>query len=593
MITAQHREKNYNLPNGTVYSKSCILTECSTCSVVSSSENQDGFGIRGATTLNVRQSIGSDSCAYFYSTSWQRKKITKDYRIASLVIRAFVILFIVMEIACLFVLCQTSNKNKKNSTGKKWSTQLKQRNDFDKTSNPSIQIYEIPIDSQEDFSDMLPLNLSTIMLSNGGKHSTDTIEPAKVNDEEEREFYQNNTAPAETENSKNTQQQQQLTPTQAIFDNEELEDVDDDFEVEEFYSKNPVDQKATSASDFDVDNEIKVPKKDFTEFDDTEKFYQKKEKSGGKSKTSNNIKKATGVTNTTKLAASKRKKVKQNSSKKAPELQTSINVKVSDVDDKLTNDANHRTKRKKAQRQVLKQSAGSSKKTSKDEPLSRYKPAEANVYVVSLQQAAQCAMVLRSGGCLTFAMIEWAIRRARQALRFRRPENLDSSELDETTIHQVGELVEVSTRILAEQAGLGWEELAYGLEGVDVRQTSLWDTCPQLFRWPPACRILTRYRTHTGQCNNPLAGYLGSTNTPLVRLLPPDYADGVGVPRRSSLSGGELPPVRLLALSLHPDIENASPRHSVLFMSWGQLLNHDISRSSGARGKLYKHIDIK
>lgn len=70
---------------------------------------------------------------------------------------------------------------------------------------------------------------------------------------------------------------------------------------------------------------------------------------------------------------------------------------------------------------------------------------------------------------------------------------------------------------------------------------------------------------------------------PFVRLQPADYGDGVGFARRSSLTGNQLPPARLVAVNLHPDLETPSSDLSVLFMSWGQLVNHDLAQASTAR----------
>lgn len=207
-----------------------------------------------------------------------------------------------------------------------------------------------------------------------------------------------------------------------------------------------------------------------------------------------------------------------------------------------------------------------------------HEPEESNL-------AHDCALILKRGECVTFGAVESALSQARRRLRFRRPRDLNSIEPEEASINSVGELTEMATRILADRLALDWEDISLGLEQLDTRQTSLWPVCPALFSRPPNCPAFSRYRTHTGQCNNPISGHIGASNMPFVRILPPDYADGVGTPRRSSVSGRELPPARLLALTLHPDFEILSGRHSALYMAWGQLLNHDLSLASGARRK--------
>lgn len=214
----------------------------------------------------------------------------------------------------------------------------------------------------------------------------------------------------------------------------------------------------------------------------------------------------------------------------------------------------------------------------------------------------QCALALATGGCISFNMVEWAARLARRALRFEQPEDLNSLEPDEPTINAVGELNELTTRLLAARFGLTAGQVAFELDQIDVSRTSLWRSCPRIYRQPLArpCRadfspsgsgplqqVTGRYRTLTGACNNPLAPQLGSALMPFVRLLPPDYADGVGLPR--GLLQGHLPPARLVSLELHPDLKSASSDLSVLFAMWGQLINHDLAMASGARGKPFSY----
>lgn len=220
-----------------------------------------------------------------------------------------------------------------------------------------------------------------------------------------------------------------------------------------------------------------------------------------------------------------------------------------------------------------------------------------------------CAMPLSSGACITFNMVELATSQARRVLRFRRPEGLESLEPSESTINTIGELNELTARILALQLHLTPDEIAFGMEQIDVRRTSLWRSCPRIYRLPMArsCLggsalfpsqfyqsaannieqrfLLERYRSHTGQCNNPIEPRLGASHMPFVRMLPPEYADYVGSPRRAA-SGSSLPPPRLVALSLHPDLSRPSDDLSALFANWGQLINHDLAMASNARGKL-------
>ena len=217
----------------------------------------------------------------------------------------------------------------------------------------------------------------------------------------------------------------------------------------------------------------------------------------------------------------------------------------------------------------------------------------------------ECAMFLAEGAtCLTFGSIEWAIRAAKRLLRFRQPdeEELNSLEVSESTVNSIGELIEQTTRLLARRFGLTVNEINFELERqVDVRRTSLWQLCPQIYRRPNTFRrcssslglvgsssswLVGRFRSYTGMCNNQILPHFGASLLPFVRLAPPSYFDSVGEPRRLGSSGlAELPNPRLVALSLHLDLDSPSGYQTALFAQWGQLINHDLALASGARGK--------
>lgn len=206
--------------------------------------------------------------------------------------------------------------------------------------------------------------------------------------------------------------------------------------------------------------------------------------------------------------------------------------------------------------------------------------------------AASCALLLSRGDCITYRSLEWAIRRARKLVRYARPAGLGARQPPESTVGAVGELNEMTTRLLASRFALSGEEVSRELESIDVSQTSLWRECPRAFRSPAPARcaapINSRFRSHSGRCNNLFGPHLGSAMMPFVRFRPPDYGDGVGMARRARFSGAELPPARLVAIHLHPDVDifastGAGSHLSALFMGWGQLINHDLAQASTAR----------
>lgn len=242
-----------------------------------------------------------------------------------------------------------------------------------------------------------------------------------------------------------------------------------------------------------------------------------------------------------------------------------------------------------------------------------YEPSE-SIQLNNAAGGSLCALPLASGACITFQVLEVAIRRARQSLAFSVDGDLSSLEPSESTLNAIGELNEQVARILALQFGLSADEVNQQLEMIDIRRTSLWRSCPLIFRLPlarsclygsalfdgrnpnlndPLMRqyLMERYRSHSGLCNNLQEPRLGSTFTPFVRLAAPDYADGVGLPRRAS-SGGPLPPARLVAQTLHPaDVQTDHSDLSMMFVNWGQLINHDLAMASNARGKWHRKLN--
>jgi hypothetical protein len=58
-------------------------------------------------------------------------------------------------------------------------------------------------------------------------------------------------------------------------------------------------------------------------------------------------------------------------------------------------------------------------------------------------------------------------------------------------------------------------------------------TCP--FSAPLTCDPTSKYRTIDGACNNLINPYYGKANTPLTRVLPPVYEDGLGAAKTSGL----------------------------------------------------------
>ncbi|XP_063223065.1 uncharacterized protein LOC134531301 [Bacillus rossius redtenbacheri] len=122
-------------------------------------------------------------------------------------------------------------------------------------------------------------------------------------------------------------------------------------------------------------------------------------------------------------------------------------------------------------------------------------------------------------------------------------------------------------------------ELVALLPRVDLADTL---DIPRVFRCDEQalpCDHTSRYRTATGWCNNLRRPEQGKSLRAFVRLLPPQYQDGVGSPRAVSVTGGPLPSPRLVSVSVHPDTSRPHLRYSLMFMQLGQLLDHDLTHT--------------
>ena len=85
-------------------------------------------------------------------------------------------------------------------------------------------------------------------------------------------------------------------------------------------------------------------------------------------------------------------------------------------------------------------------------------------------------------------------------------------------------ILEEATKILSSRFGLSRQTILYLLPRVDTTRTVARDICPT-FLLPVKCE-LSKYRTLTGMCNNLNYPSWGATRTAMIRMLPPDYADG-------------------------------------------------------------------
>ncbi|XP_025022931.1 myeloperoxidase isoform X2 [Python bivittatus] len=98
-----------------------------------------------------------------------------------------------------------------------------------------------------------------------------------------------------------------------------------------------------------------------------------------------------------------------------------------------------------------------------------------------------------------------------------------------------------------------------------------------------SCDETSPYRTITGECNNLRIPTFGASNRPYARWLPQEYEDGISLPRgwteTKLYSGFPLPSVRAVSndIVFFPNVNvTDDPFRSLMFMQWGQFLDHDL-----------------
>ena len=91
------------------------------------------------------------------------------------------------------------------------------------------------------------------------------------------------------------------------------------------------------------------------------------------------------------------------------------------------------------------------------------------------------------------------------------------------------------------------------------------------------CEPGDRFRSHSGRCNNLAEPGWGSHDSPLQRLLPSEYDDGVASLRARSTLGFPLPSPRQVSQAVLSSWPAPSATFSLMLMQWGQLVDHDLT----------------
>ncbi|EEC04004.1 oxidase/peroxidase, putative [Ixodes scapularis] len=182
--------------------------------------------------------------------------------------------------------------------------------------------------------------------------------------------------------------------------------------------------------------------------------------------------------------------------------------------------------------------------------------------------------------CIKYSDVNNAVREAKSRLNYIHPYRANDVLPEPRDIATTAELSLLVTKILATQFRMTHDEIMNGLPLIDTSRTEMWDMCPAHVK-PIPCTV-ERYRSMDGRCNNVKHSSWGVTNTPFVRFLPALYSDGIQGPRQAA-DGGQLPNARSISSFVHRDYDHPNRQLSILVMSWGQFIDHDLTLAAPPR----------
>ena len=148
----------------------------------------------------------------------------------------------------------------------------------------------------------------------------------------------------------------------------------------------------------------------------------------------------------------------------------------------------------------------------------------------------------------------------------------------------------MATKIFKDKKQLTLEESQLNLFDVNLSGSPLAKTCPKR---PVCLSKLSVYRTYDGSCNHRHGKESwGAAKTPMERLLPPAYEDGIWSPRVSSFDGSKLTGPRIISRSIFPDLDRPHHTLNLMVMQFGQFLSHDFTQSSSITQREFEDIKL-
>ncbi|XP_023337956.1 peroxidase [Eurytemora carolleeae] len=191
----------------------------------------------------------------------------------------------------------------------------------------------------------------------------------------------------------------------------------------------------------------------------------------------------------------------------------------------------------------------------------------------SPQGNSDCALEL-SNTCITYTEISEAFVTARDSVVRIPLKSPRSGSFDRDEVHNLGVVIQETTRILAQRYGLDSKALFERISLIDTTRTSINGFCPTALLKKDCS--LARYRSLDGTCNNLENPLWGSSMMAFSRFLPYAYADGIAEPRRS-VSGHPLPSPREVSALMHRDENVHEHSINILLIAWGQFIDHDMT----------------
>lgn len=159
--------------------------------------------------------------------------------------------------------------------------------------------------------------------------------------------------------------------------------------------------------------------------------------------------------------------------------------------------------------------------------------------------------------------------------------------LDDRYVFMTANVISSLARELKRLFGFPAAILPTLLPLIDTSLTFIGRMCPPLYTpsFVRHCDFQARYRTINGVCNNLAFPHFGVRLGALKRILPSSFENGIDVPRGIDWDGfgkipfppvSRLPNPRKISTIINVDQGLADPVVSLLVMSFGQLLDHEV-----------------